>query len=276
MEEALSVFAQTPGTVLPLAGGTDILPRWSAGVARKPDSVLSLGDIDELKGVSRANGQVRIGAYTSMAEIESDPVVRSSAPVLAQSAGRIACPQIRNCATIGGNLCNASPAADTAIPLILLDAVLEVASLGPDGPQVREVPVADFFRGPGSTVLAPGEILTHIRLIPLPAGVFAAWNKFGTRPAMEIAVASVGVALTVEAGVVSHARVGYGSVAPVPLRGRGAEAELVGSPLSPETIAKCEATARKEIAPITDMRAGEGYRREVVAVMLRSMLENAR
>jgi len=140
----------------------------------------------------------------------------------------------------------------------------------------REVPIADFFRGPGATVRAPEEILTQIRFKPLPDGAFAAWDKFGTRRAMEIAVASVGVLLTFEGGMVVRARVGCGSVAAIPLRGRKAEAELEGNALSAEVIERCGAATQDEIAPITDVRASAAYRREMVDVMLRRMLERAR
>jgi len=255
-----------------LAGGTDLLPRWTKGLVERPQTVVDLKRVAGLKGVSHVKGEVRVGACTLLSGIASDGIIRTIAPVLAEAADRIACPQIRNRATIGGNLCNASPAADTAVPLILLDAVLELASAGHGGVSVREVPICEFFRGPGSTVLAQGEILTHIRFQPLPEGAFAAWDKVGTRRAMEIAVASVGVALKVESGMIVHARVGYGSVAPVPLRGRKAEAELLGSPLSAEVVTRCEAAAREEIAPITDVRASAAYRQEVVGVLLRRML----
>ena len=227
-------------------------------------------------GVTRDNGEIRHGACTSMSEIEADPLIQSAAPVLAHAAGRIACPQIRNRATIGGNLCNASPAADTAIPLLLLDAVVDLASSRSNGATVRKVPIADFFLGPGDTVLAPGEILTRIHFTPPSDGTLAAWDKFGTRPSMEIAVASVGLAIRVETGTVTHARVAYGSVAPVPLRGRQAEAELVGRPLSAAVIDECKAAARAEIMPIGDLRASEAYRREIVGIMLERMLERAR
>lgn len=211
-----------------------------------------------------------------MAEVSTGRAVLLAAPVLALAAGRIACPQVRNRATIGGNLCNASPAADTAIPLILLDAVIELVSLDQAGRLLRrEVPVVDFFTGPGSTVAMPGEILMCVRFEPLPDDMFAVWDKFGTRPAMEIAVASVGVAVRVQDGSVVHARVGYGSVAPVPSRGQGAEAELVGQALDRGTIERCEAAARAEIAPISDVRASEAYRRDMVAIMLRRMLTRA-
>jgi CO/xanthine dehydrogenase FAD-binding subunit len=274
LQEAARIAAAQDASVL--AGGTDLLPRWTKGLLQRPQTVVDLKRVAGLKGVSRADGEARLGACTLLSEITSDALIHAAAPVLAEAADRVACPQIRNRATIGGNLCNASPAADTAIPLILMDAVLDVAAAGPAGITAREVPITEFFRGPGSTVLAPGEILTHIRFKPPPEGTFAAWDKFGTRRAMEIAVASVGVLIRVEKGRVVHARIGYGSVAPVPLRGRKTEAELVGHALSADVIRRCEQAAREEIAPITDVRAGAAYRRDVVGVMLRRMLQRAK
>ena len=273
LEEMARGLSAENATVL--AGGTDLVPRWTKGLIPAPRAVVDLKRVAGLQGVTRVDGEIRLGACTLLSEIASDATIRAAAPVLAEAADRIACPQIRNRATIGGNLCNASPAADTAVPLILLDAVLDLAAAGPGGITLREVPISEFFRGPGSTVLAAGEILTHIRFKPPPEGTFAAWDKFGTRRAMEIAVASVGVALKVENEMIVHARVGYGSVAPVPLRGRKAEAELLGNPLSAEVIGGCEAAAREEIAPITDVRASAAYRRDVVGVMLRRMLQRA-
>jgi CO/xanthine dehydrogenase FAD-binding subunit len=331
LEEMTRIAGEAGATIL--AGGTDLGPRWLKGIAEKPTTILDVKAIGELRGVRHTGGEISIGACTLMSELETDPIIRSGAPVLAEAAARVACPPIRNRATLGGNLCNASPAADTAVPLILLDAVLELASAGPQGVVVRDVPITDFFRGPGLTRLAPGELLTRVRFKPLPddrldqqaglpgrshktgrvrsadqecgessafqagphsgpytldrldqqAGLpgrshrwFCAWDKFGTRPAMEIAVASVGVLLDWEDGVISHARVGYGSVAPVPLRGCRAEDVLLGSRLCDTVIEKCTAAAREEIAPITDVRASAAYRREILGVMLRRMLETAK
>lgn len=270
LEETLRVVAEPDAIVL--AGGTDLLPRRTRGLIESPVTLVSLRRLDSLGGVGRENGEVRVGAYTTLSDVAADAIINDAAPVLAHAAGRIACPQVRNRATIGGNLCNASPAADTAVPLILLDATVELTCWSGSEAATRRVPIADFFRGPGATVLTPGEILTAIRFKPLPAGVFAAWDKHGTRPSMEIAVASVGVALEFEAGAVAGARVAYGSVAPIPLRGRAAEAELLDNRLSAEVIERCIAAARAEIAPISDVRAGAAYRREVVGVMLRRML----
>ncbi len=274
LAEAAQIAAQTGATYL--AGGTDLHPRWLKSAQPTPTSLVDVKRIAELKGIRQSDGQVWIGSATLMSDIERDPIVGAAAPLLAEAAGRVACPQIRNRATLGGNLCNASPAADTAGPLIVLDAVLELALLNKGNVTVREVPITDFFVGPGATALMPGEILTRVRFDALGEGRYSAWDKFGTRPAMEIAVASVCVVIGVQDDVVAHARVAYGSVAPVPLRGRCAEAKLLGQRLTDATIEQCVAAAGEEISPITDVRASACYRREMVGVMLRRMLHGAR
>lgn len=271
--EAVRAVSQTGATIF--AGGTDLMPRWSRNLVPKPRAVVDVKGVAQLRGVKLANGEVRVGACVLLSELETDPTIRAAAPILAEAAARVACPQIRNRATVGGNLCNASPAADTAVPLILLDATLEVASSRSGGIATREIPIVGVFRGPGSTTLESGEVLTGIRFQPLPAESFWAWEKFGTRPAMEIAVASVGVVLRRVAGRVVEARVAYGSVAPVPLRGHQAESVLVGQLLSEEVVDRCVTAAREEISPIADVRASAGYRREIVGVLLQRMLENA-
>lgn len=274
LEEIVRAAAQQDAAVM--AGGTDLLPRWFKDIAPKPSTIIDLKLVPELHGVTLVDGEVRVGACTVMSELETDPVIRKAAPILSEAAGRIACSQIRNRATIGGNLCNASPAADTAVPLVVLDAVLELLRFSPDGATTREVPIASFFLAPGVTALEPGEILTRIRFKPNTGGTFTAWDKFGTRPAMEIAVASVGILLDLTDGKVAEARVAYGSVAPVPLRGHEAESVLRGATLSDDTITRCVEAARGEISPISDVRANADYRREIVGVMLRRMLDHAR
>ncbi|MHC4943979.1 MAG: FAD binding domain-containing protein [Planctomycetota bacterium] len=276
LKEALTLLSNSPPNARPFAGGTDLLVRCDKGLMERPEVIVDLKKIDALHGITRENGTVCIGALATMTEIASDPALKKAAPALTEAAGRVACPQIRNRATVGGNLSNASPAADLAIPLIVFDAVLEIARLGNDGVETRELPITDFFKGPGATALAPEELLTQIRFAPQPQDGYSAWNKFGTRPAMEIAVCSVGVALTLDKDTVSHARIGYGSVAPVPLRGEGGEGCLVGETLCKEVIDRCVAAAREEISPITDVRASDGYRREVTGVMLRRLLEGGK
>lgn len=273
LAEAARILAEGDATIL--AGATDLMPRWRKGVSAPPATLVDLKRIGDLRGIRRVNGEICIGACTSFSDLTTDPTIRTAAPVLAEAASRAACCQIRNRATIGGNLCNASPAADTAVPLILLDAAVDLVSFGKGGITARHVPIDALFCGPGVTVRAPVEILTQVRFTPPREGSFAAWDKFGTRPAMEIAVASVGVALEITNGMVSRARVGYGSVAPVPLRGRRAEAHLLGQPLCTDTIDQVVTAAQTEISPITDVRASESHRRRIVNVLLRRLLTRA-
>jgi len=274
LPELIAALAETDGTIL--AGGTDLQPRWLKGVVDRPQIVLDAKKIEELHGIQRDGDAITVGACTLMSELETDPLIRASAAPLAEAASRVACGQIRNRATVGGNLCNASPAADTAVPLLLFDAEVELASLNGGGVSRRSVPLSEFFTGPGKTTLARGEVLTRVRFASVPEGAFCAWEKFGTRPAMEIAVASVGVLLAFAGDTVEHARVAYGSVAPIPLRGTKAEAALTGHTLDAGVITQAVDAAQKEVSPITDVRASEDYRREIVGVLLQRMLEDAK
>lgn len=275
--QALSILNERSKEAAPYAGATDLIPRYSKGLVVRPSEMVDLKRIEELHGISETGGEIRIGACTLMSELASHPLLLKKAGLLAEAAGRVACPQVRNRATLGGNLCNASPAADTAIPLMVLDAEVELCRLSgsSEHTEQRRMPVADFFTGPGATKLKPGEILTAVFFKTPASGTYAAWDKFGTRPSMEIAVASVGVALVFDGDKVKQARVGYGSVAPVPLRGEQAEGTLEGHALTSEVIDRCAAAAREEISPISDVRASETYRREVVGVMLARLLEGA-
>jgi CO/xanthine dehydrogenase FAD-binding subunit len=275
------------GKSVPFAGGTDLMVLWKRHGRPFPEVVVDLKSVDELAAIAVDGRSLVVGACASLSAIAGSGDVRALCPILAEAAGRVACPQVRNRATIGGNLCNASPAADTALPLIVSDAVLEIVPLGGDG--MREVAACDFFTGPGRTVLEPSELLARVR-IPLddaaggpdPSGGkagprgFAAFRKFGTRPAMEIAVASAAVSLTIEKDTVTRARAAFGSVAPVPLRGRTTETVLEGRPLDDTVIATACSAAMSEISPITDVRASEDYRRELIGILLRRMLEDAR
>ena len=278
---------QSVGAVT-LAGGTDLVVQWRHKSAPLPDLIVDLKGIDEMAGISVDSDMVRIGPCTTLAAIARDPIVRDHCAIFAKAASVVACPQVRNRATIGGNLCNASPAADTAVSLIILDAELEIASLDDAGAlKTRSVPVHAFFTGPGETVLRRGELLSAIR-VPRTQGAsdrgaddqaattYRAFEKFGTRPSMEIAVVSVGVALDLEWGKVVRVRTAFGSVAPVPHRGRKTEFCLEGSSLDDAAIEKACATAMGEVSPISDVRASADYRKDLLGILLRRMLQNAR
>jgi len=282
-----------PPRAVTIAGGTDLVVQWKRRGAALPDLVVDLKGIDGMTGIAAEEGTVRIGPCTTLAEIARAPLLRERCSLLSEAASLVACPQVRNRATIGGNLCNASPAADMAVSLIVLDGSLEIASRDAEGEiKTRSAPVHAFFTGPGETVLREGELLSAVR-VPFVRGTgirdaddgtgderapraYRAFEKFGTRPAMEIAVVSVGVALDIEWGKIVRARTAFGSVAPVPHRGRKTELCLEGSPLDDATIEKACATAMSEVSPISDVRASAEYRRQLLGILLRRMIHNAR
>jgi CO/xanthine dehydrogenase FAD-binding subunit len=179
--------------------------------------------------------------------------------------------QIRNVATIGGNIVNASPAGDLISPLLLLDGRLHIASAGGG----RVVPIDSFFTGPGETVLKRGELLTEIHF-DLPAGerIFR-FVKAGTRPAMECSLVTVGIAYSRSRDLLREVRVAFGSVASTPLRGRKTEAVLEGRRPEESLIAEALAAAGEEIDPISDVRGSCDYRRAVVSAFLKRLLEEA-
>ena len=273
LREALALMAGAEVPLWPVAGGTDLLVldhrrRMPPG----PWEMMSLKRVPELAGIQTDGDVVRIGAATTMRELAHSPLLQQL-PVLALAADHMASPQIRAVATIGGNLANASPAADLAVPLLLLDAEVELASCSGDGgPDLRTVPLKDFFTGPGATVRQKSELLQSVVIPPPPAGMVFASHKPGTRPAMVCAHASAGLGLLMEGGTVADARVAFGALADRPIRGPNTEAALRGNPLNEETLERASETARREVSPITDVRGTEAYRRELAASLIRRLV----
>jgi len=260
------------GDVTILAGGTDLMPQTHAGRVRLKRGLLNVRRVPELHRVERVDGAVRIGALCTITELMRDPLVRGHFGILADACDHFASDQLRNAATIGGNVCNASPAGDTLVPLLALDAEAELASK-PDGRvETRRVPLADFFTGPGRTARAPDELLCAIRLPLPPPGFVGRFFKFGTRPALDISAISIAIGGVRSGRALTHVRVAYGAVAPVPLRARRTEAALEGAPLDAAAIERVAATARDEVRPIDDVRATAWYRKELVFNMTRRML----
>jgi carbon-monoxide dehydrogenase medium subunit len=228
--------------------------------------------LPEFAGIKRLNGRgLSVGATTTLHEIETDRMVRQVCPVLSDAVGMIGSLQVRNRGTLGGNLSNASPAADSAPALQVLDAQLELASAS----GTRTVPVEAFFVGPGKSVLEHGEVLKRIR-IPEPApGTQSVYLKFGPRKAMDIAVVNVAVSLVLnDDGSCSDARVAVGAVAPTPLRVKKAEARLIGK-LNEEEIQAAAALAAAETSPIDDLRGGKAYRTHLVKVLVTRAIKEA-
>ncbi len=274
IDEAVSLLKQAGGSARPLAGGTDLVVQMKERATRfpYPETIISLDRVSELRGLdfSDADG-LRIGAGATMTDIATHPAVREQYAALAEGAGVVGSLQTMNMATIGGNVCNAAPSADTAPPLLVYEA--EAVIVGPDGR--RTLPIAEFFRGPGETALAPDELLAELRLPLPPSGTGAVYERNTPRKQMDIAVVGVAIALTLSGDTIERARVALGAVAPTPLRARGAEAALEGQPANEETFARAAEAAVQDSSPITDLRASAEYRRHLVKVMTTRLLAEA-
>ena len=261
LHEAIEILAAYDGDARAIAGGTDLLLKMKLGEAA-PKAVVNIKRISDLR-CHEFNSHLTLGALTTLEDIRRSPLIREHAPALAAAASTMASVQIRNLATLGGNLCTAAPSADLGPILIALDAVAWIA--GPSGE--RRVALDSFFLGPGATVLAPGELLVAVE-VPRPTGP-ALYLKHMPRASMDIAVVGVGLALQLNAGRCESARVVLGAVAPQPLRARHAEDELIGGPLDPDRIVRAAKIAAGESKPIDDVRSSAWYRRQMVEVLTR-------
>lgn len=271
LEEALQLLRQEGPGARVLAGGTDLFVAMKEKGLRA-ECLVDIKRISELRGIGMAeDGRLRIGAATTLHEIERSETVKRVHPLLSEAVGTIGSFQVRNRGTIGGNLANASPAADSAPALLVSDAELELVSAG----GVRIVPVEAFFRGPGQSVLEEDEVLKCVFVPVPPPGMCSAYLKFGVRRAMEISIVSVAVSLVLdEGGVCRRARVALGSVAPTPLRARRAEAVLLGR-IERERLEEAAEEAVAEAKPITDLRASAEYRRHIVRVLVKRAVREA-
>ena len=249
-----------------VGGGTDLMVKIRRGDLR-PDALISLRGIADLRGLDLDADPLRIGAMTTIAELESDPAVARRLPALHQAARVLGSRQIRNVATIGGNLSNASPCADTAPPLLALAALVVIA--GPDGE--RELPVERVFRGPGGTCLEPRQLVREIRIDPPAPGARGVFLKKG-RVRMDLGLASVAAVVELDGETCTRARLAAGSVAPTPIRLRRVEQLVEGRRLTAELLAEARRLAFDEVAPITDIRATEDYRRQIVGVYVERAL----
>ena len=272
LEEALGILQG--GEVTILAGGTDLMPQTKAGrIAFKP-TLMNIRNVAGLRGVTLDGDAIRIGALTTITELLTDPLVKKHAPVLAEACDHFASDQIRNAGTVGGNIGNASPAGDTLVPLIVLDAEVELASKPNGSVTTRRMPLAEFFTGPGKTKRTANELLTAVR-IPLPkAGHVARFYKFGARPALDISTISIGIAGVRKDGALTDTRVAFGAVAATPVRAKQTEAALEGRRLDDDTIETAANAARDEVNPIDDIRATAWYRKELIHNMTKRMLDH--
>ena len=266
LAEASRLFAAEHAQLL--AGGTDLVIGMKA-LTETPQSVISLQKIPGLAGITTDGDSINIGAMTKVREIELSADIQQHHTALAEGASEIGSIQIRNLATVGGNIAHASPAADTVAGLLVADAQVDIASA--DGE--RTVPINELFTGPGQTVLTPGEIITRFRL-PKPASG-SHYIKHKIREVMDLAFIGVAAAINVDNGTITDARIGLAAVAPTPIRATEAEDILKGNAPTPELLAQAGEAAAAASSPISDLRCSAEHRREMVDVLTRRTLRQA-
>jgi len=272
LPEALEHLRAKDVTIL--AGGTDLMVQTHAGRARLGSTLLNIRRIGALHTIARDGEGVRIGALCTMNELQRDPLVKQHFDILLQACDHFASDQLRNNATLGGNVCNASPAGDSLVPLLVLDAQVELQSKPNGSTQTRRLPLAEFITGPGKTRRDPHELVTALWL-PLPKpGFVGRFYKFGTRPALDISAISIGIGGVRQGQTLTDVRLAYGAVAATPMRATAAEAALEGQVLNAASIEAAAAAARDEVRPIDDVRASAWYRRELVHNMTLRMLQD--
>lgn len=258
-------------TSLMLAGGTDVIVQLREG-RKRCDQLIDLKHIPELMSYGfAADGTLEIGAAVPLAQLYEDPEVRRRQPALCDAATIIGGTAIQSRATLGGNLCNASPAADSSPALIALGALLVIGSDRGTG----EVPVEAFFAGPGRSSLQPGEILLQVRVPALGAREGAYYHRFIPRNEMDIAVVNAATYLAFDGDVVTEARFALGAVAATPLSVPAAAEAVVGRRLTDETIAAAAEAARQTATPISDMRGTVRQRKHLVGVLTEHVIRRA-
>jgi CO/xanthine dehydrogenase FAD-binding subunit len=269
VHEALSLLAQHGAEAKVIAGGTDVMV--DIKFKEEPGSLVNIKKIPGLSGIKENGGSLRIGALTTIRELETSAILREKLPVLWEAAHQFASLQVRNTATIGGNIGRASPSGETLAPLLVLDAKAKVAFA--DGEKTE--PFSAFFQGPGKTTMGAKGLLTEIE-VPYPAaGTKSVYLKHAVRGAMDIAMVGVAVMITPDAGKnnIQDVRIGLGAVAPTPIRATKTEALLRGKPLGPVLLKEAAILAASEASPINDQRSSAENRRWIVEALTRRGLE---
>jgi CO/xanthine dehydrogenase FAD-binding subunit len=270
LERALALLGEEPGVWKPFAGGTDLMVAFEAG-RLEHHRFLSLWNLDELRAVELTPEHLTLGALTTYTQVLSIQTLQREFPALCRAAAETGAVAIQNRGTLGGNLANASPAADSPPALLVYDAQVELSSAGGS----RWVPYADFHTGYRQTLLRREEVLTRIRLprVPGPPGVHY-YRKVGTRRAQAISKTCLAGFARLDGGRVESLRVALGAVAPTPVRCPKTEALLAGRPFTSSLIAEAAKTLVTEIAPIDDFRSTARYRARVSANLLTEFLQS--
>ena len=271
IEDALSLASKYKGQYKFLSGGTDLIVQMKRGEVL-PSYIINIAGITGHNYLSYDEQEgLRIGALATIHSIEASPLIREKFSILAQTASQMGTAQIRNRATIGGNLCNAAPSADTAPALIALGARAKI--IGVSGQRV--VLMEDFFTGPGQTVLKADEILAEVQVPNLPPRSSGVYIKQTVRRALDLAIAGVAVFVTMDGNTLSDVKIALGAVAPTPMRARRAEEILRKRKITDDLLERAGQTASDESSPIDDVRSSADYRRRMVEVLVIRAIKQA-
>ncbi len=267
LSEAYAVMAA--GGHRPIAGGTDLMVQLEADVTEPPAAVLDLWRIDELRGISTDGYDVSIGALTTYTELRRSPVISARLPALAEAAATVGAAQIQNRGTIGGNICNASPAGDSLPVLLAVDATFDLGSTA----GVRAVPAREFWTGYRQTALREDELLLRVRF-PVEHARRTRFRKVGTRAAQAISKVVLALSYRLDDDTWRDVRLALGSVAPTTIRAHRTEAVLEGARPQASVADEAAAVLAGEISPIDDVRSTADYRRSVSARVLHRLLRD--
>ena len=267
VEETVSLLKRYGNNARLLAGGTDLINLQRKRVVN-PKCIINIMKVSGLDYIRFENNMLSIGALATLRMVEFSSVIRQEFPVFFESVHQIGTVQVRNMGTVVGNICRASPAADTAPPLLMLESQVEITSA--EG--FRMVPLERFFQGPGETVLKPSEMVTQILIKKPPPFSGTAFLRL-SRSAVDLAKVSVASLVTIDKGVWKKARIAIGGVAPTPIRARNVEIILEGKRIDKHTVNEaCQAIV---VNPITDVRSTESYRREMAKILARNAIDIA-
>ena len=263
-EEVLKILKQEKSKACIVAGCSNVLPYIKDKII-SGKLLLDISGIGELNYIRKSEGNLYIGAATTISDLINSKVIREECSVLHQAAEDFADPTVRNSATIGGNLADASPAADVAPPLLVLYAVLEIESIN----EKREVSLKDFFTGPRKTTLHDDEMITSIKIKSDSLNKNGCFIKLGLRQAMAISLASIAMILETEEEKVTDVRIAMGSVAPTPLRLTNVEEFLINQKIDDILLEEAMKKVSETVKPIGDVRASADYRRYVSGVLFK-------
>jgi CO/xanthine dehydrogenase FAD-binding subunit len=269
LQDGLALLAHEPGVWQPFAGGTDLMVLLEAGKLPNKNYV-NIWNLNELRGIDVTSDEVSMGALTTYTEVQSHAVLREEFPMLCQAASETGGLAIQNRGTLGGNVVNASPAADSPPALLAYDADVELVSINGS----RRVPYKDFHTGYKQTVMRHDELLSRIHLRRTHGELTQYYRKVGTRKAQAISKVCFAATARVKDQTVADCRIALGSIAPVPFRALRTESVVRGSGLDQSTIEKAKTELAREITPIDDIRSTKNYRLQVSVNLLEDFLSS--